>query len=235
LSEALAAVAKAAWPDGEAVKLEDGTWRIRRKWEDFTREEKIEKAIAEKQVNVNFADTSLADAFSFLGQYAGVSIAVDPELAKEKAPDELLVNLQADRITVKNCLDLITLTKGLSWDLRWGVVFVGTSSRVESLPKEVLGPPAADAPDWELELREKLEAGVSFSFDSATLTQALHFIRTVKQVNLVFDPAAKAAAESADLTLAVDDITLEAALSLMLLPRGFTFELADGVVLITKK
>lgn len=228
LADAVARLAKTAGMEVEAVEW-GGGWRLRlRDWRDRV------KARLEARVNVNFTDTRLADALGFLRNYADIAVVLDPAVRKEKSEDELLVNLQAEDVTVKNVLGLLTLTKGLAWDVRWGGVFVSTEARLKSLPKDALPPAAADAPEWETKLRERLAGPVSFSFADATVPQALEFLRTLKGVNIVLSPDAKEAAERVPVTLEVSGVQTADALALLLYPNGFTFRLKSEVVLVEK-
>jgi len=98
--------------------------------------QEIENLLGSTTVNVNFEDTRLQDAVNFLGQYASVNIIVLPSVEEEKSEDELLVTLRADNISVKSALDLITLTKQLSFRIVDGVVQIGTEA--EALGEMVL-------------------------------------------------------------------------------------------------
>ncbi|MHC4473755.1 MAG: tetratricopeptide repeat protein, partial [Planctomycetota bacterium] len=85
------------------------------------RAREIENILATTMVNINFEETPLQDALSFLSGYANVNILVLPSVGEEKSEDELLVSLQAEDITVKAALELICVTKGLSYRVEKGV------------------------------------------------------------------------------------------------------------------
>lgn len=92
------------------------------------RDRQVMNVLETTTVNINFTDTRLQDAVSFLQNYANVNIMILPSVFQEHSEDELLVNLQAEGVTVKNALDLITLTKGLSYKIDRGVVQIGTEA-----------------------------------------------------------------------------------------------------------
>ncbi len=92
------------------------------------RSSEITNVIATTVVNIMFEETGLQDAINFLASYANVNIIVLPSVFEEMSEDELLVTLKADNISVANALELITLTKGLSYRINQGVVQVGTSA-----------------------------------------------------------------------------------------------------------
>jgi len=93
-----------------------------------------------------------------------------------------------------------------------------------------------DPEDQVLKNRLKSET-VNFTFDGATLPQALEFIRTLKNVNIVIDGKVMADLEEAPVTLSVTDLELESALELLLRLAGpdFTYILKQGVVFVTNK
>ena len=186
-----------------------------------------------KRVNLSFAETPLADAFKFLARYGEVGIVTDPHLDGIVLPGGDGITLQADDISLKNVLSLITELKGLAWDLRWGVVFVSTAGRLKQLPKT--GPEVAKGEEEkDISLRRKLrDQKISFSFAGATLGQAFDFIRTLKKINIVFDPAIAGETEGS-FDLEVADRRLDHAISLILLPRGLTYQLRDGVVFVVR-
>jgi len=95
---------------------------------DDPRAKQIENVLNTTTVNINFEDTRLQDSVNFLAQYANVNIIVLPSVFEEFSEDELLVTLRADNVSVANALELITLTKGLSYRIDKGVVQIGTTA-----------------------------------------------------------------------------------------------------------
>jgi type II secretory pathway component GspD/PulD (secretin) len=198
-----------------------------------TKEEQARRLLKETRVNVNFEDTSLRDAMNFFAQFAGVNVYLDPMLAQQFSENELLVTLRAEDITLGNAIELICLTKGINYDFRWGGVFVGHPDRLKVVTKRTLPEPADDLPAWEKKLRRKLEQSITFSFDMATVDQALDFIRTLKGVNIVLTPEAMKKAATTALTQTVNEIRLADALALILRPYAFGMELKNEVLLVS--
>jgi type II secretory pathway component GspD/PulD (secretin) len=100
------------------------------------RVQEIENVLSSTMVNINFDETSLRDAVGFLAQYANLNIIVLPSVDEEKSEEELLVSLRAENISVRGALELITLTKGLSFRIDNGVVQIGTEA--EALGEMIL-------------------------------------------------------------------------------------------------
>jgi hypothetical protein len=188
--------------------------------------------LEKKRLNMSFADTPLGDALAFLAQYGGVLVQLDPEVGKKHAADELLVSARATDISVRQALDLVAVTKGLSYDVRWGGVVVASAERLGGFPKSVLPDLAAEAPAWEKKLRSALAEKTTFEFDGASLTEAVSFLKRLKGLNIVFEPAARKAAEESMVSLSVSDLPVVDALSHLLVPRGFTFQLKSEVVVV---
>ena len=231
IGAALDLMGKLADPNGKVEKLSDRHYRI------FVEKPKADwkavlgKKIDSTKVNINFADTSIKDALHFLGSFAEVNIVIDPAIAEKKSEEELLVTLQADDIAVKNVFELITLTKGLAWDLRWGVVFVSLPERLQKLPN---AKPEFDYDPANAKLLAAFEKPVTFSFDRASVTEVLNYLKTIMGVNTVIDDVLLAEAEKTLVTAAVSGVSLLDALQLILLPRDFPFRLLDGVIFVTR-
>lgn len=196
-------------------------------------EETVRSRLKETKVNLSFEETSILDALGFLSQYADVNVYIDPMLFEQRSEDDFLVTLKADDITVQNALDLITLTKSISYDVRFGGIFVADAARLKAIPKTALAPPTVDQPAWERKLRKLLESRITFSFDGATVPQALDFIRTLKGVNIVLSPEAQKVAESLECTQTVNGIPIVDAIALLVLPHGLKMELKSEVLLIS--
>jgi type II secretory pathway component GspD/PulD (secretin) len=79
------------------------------------------------------------------------------------------------------------------------------------------------------------EETVSFTFEDATLAEALDFIRNLRNINVVIDDEVKGDLEAAPVTLTVNDLELASALDLLLRLAGpdYTYVFRNGVVYIT--
>jgi hypothetical protein len=198
-----------------------------------TIEEKNRRLVKATTVSLNFEGTPVTEALNFLSQCCTVPIHLDPVLMEQVSDAELLITLNVSGVTVKNALELITLTKSLAFDYRYGGVFVARADRLKVLPRNALPEATPDDKRWMKALRARLEEPVSFAFDSATVEQALDFIRTLKGLNIVIDPAASSQAEEAELTLSVSNVRMVDALALALLPRGFSMKFKNEVILVS--
>ncbi|HOX08266.1 MAG TPA: hypothetical protein PK280_17865 [Planctomycetota bacterium] len=87
-------------------------------------------------------------------------------------------------------------------------------------------------PDWMAQIRRKLEKKVNFEFVQAPLSEAINFLQSVSEVNMVLDPAAKAGGER-QITLRMNQATLSLALEWILKLAGLDYELRDNAVFIS--
>ncbi len=75
------------------------------------------------QVSVNFHDTPLHEAISFLANYTGLNIVLDPKaLADESVTSASPVTLQVSNLPLKNVLRLMLKPLGLTYKLEEGVL-----------------------------------------------------------------------------------------------------------------
>jgi len=66
---------------------------------------------------VKFDDVELGEVLEYLGKEAGLKFDVNADLL---TGDEAKVSLAASKLSVRNCLELILLTKGLAWEVTSG-------------------------------------------------------------------------------------------------------------------
>jgi hypothetical protein len=84
---------------------------------------------------------------------------------------------------------------------------------------------------WRKAIVEKLRKKVNFEFVQAPFSEALNFIQSVAETNLVIDPACKDKA-NAQITLRMNQADLATALLWILEFAGCDYELADGALFI---
>jgi len=92
-----------------------------------------------------------------------------------------------------------------------------------------------DEPEWEKEVRRKLDRKVSFEFAETPLTEAISFLQTLTKVNMIIDPAAAEASGSTPITLKVTNMTLGLALDWILKLADLDFALRDNAIFISSR
>ncbi|MHC4472591.1 MAG: hypothetical protein ACYTDY_00510 [Planctomycetota bacterium] len=224
-------------------KLEDGSYRIRAKAEPKSTGKKTGKKPAPKRplpawkkkilarlekahVDVEFQGTPLREALAALSRAARVHVSLDPEVERTRKAEDLEVNVLhvPSRSTVAEALRSVAGSVKLHHDLRWGGVFVSTSERLEALGLECVPAVKEGAPEWEKEIRKKLEKPVSVSQKMGSVSRAIDSIARLGGVKIRYD--AKVLRGLPRVTIDVKAIPLKDALALILVPRelGIAFE-----------
>lgn len=86
--------------------------------------------------------------------------------------------------------------------------------------------------EWMTTIRRKLDKKIKFDFDRAKLSEAIDFLERCSDVNMVIDPAAKAGGER-EITLRMDQASVQTALDWILRLAGLDYELRDNAVFIS--
>ncbi len=231
LSQVVAALAKAAGDDVEAVAEANG-WRFRKKvprpWTEV-----LEERLA-KRLSLDLTDTPLPEALAFVAESCGAGIVLDPAWSSGRTGAEQTVTMSVEDATAKDAVALLAVTKGLSMEPRWGVMLLATAERLAAVPKDLLPPPAGDAPKAEIDLRAALQTPVNAAFEGCPLPDALAFFGALKDLSIGMSEAAKSAAARDEVNLRASGLSLEHALAIVLLPRGYRAEIREGALLVTK-
>jgi hypothetical protein len=233
LEACLALLAKLAGPDVEWRKVAEGKYAIARKVPEW--KAALLAKLDAVRVNLDFKDTPVEEVARFLAEFSGASVAIDPECLAEMKPDERNLTLMAKEVSLRSALDLLTALKGLAWGPRWGVVFVAGPERMKELPAALLPAPAAEASEAEGTLRGKLAKLLALDFAKLTLSEGLAFVAGQARMTIRYgDEAAEKYAQETPVSVALQNVTVEQALSLLLLPRGFRAEVTEGALVLTR-
>ena len=159
------------------------------------------------------------------GNGGALSLRKGSREAKHRAREqENYVNNQIERASTMECIEdaSIPYSKAMVYPENWAQVM----QRDE-------GTGMTDVePDWMAQIRRKLEKKVNFEFVQAPLTEAINFLQTVSEVNMVLDPGAKAGGER-QITLRMNQAALSLALEWILKLAGLDYELRDNAVFIS--
>jgi len=199
------------------------------------KKENVPKVFDETKLALKFDNTALATVVDFLGRTVKYPIHLDPRVLAGRATKSWSLSIDTVKeITVRQALDLVAMGTGLDWDVRWGGVFVASKERLATLPKSLLpAEKAGEMPAWETVLRKTLaKQRISFDFADQKLVDVLSFIRDSAGVNILVTPKAAKAASNLKVDLRLAKRPLREALTLLLVPRGFTFDLSHEVVVV---
>jgi hypothetical protein len=201
-------------------------------------EKRIQATLVLTTLRVNFKDKHLTKAFEFIKFETDVPIALDPEVKRTRESDTLVLTLKVEKVRGRELLDLMAQSLDLAWDVRYGVVFVSTRKRLASLPRLGMDP-ARDGrmKDWEAILRRRLSAErVFIDFRGSSPESALRYLSKTRSVPIVIEDDIKTALKEAAMVIQkVEDISLQQALDLVLVPRGFKYvPTKEGVKVLRK-
>jgi hypothetical protein len=224
----------AMFASAKLIKLGEDTYWLGPKLEDW--QKKAWTALATTKLNFNFQGTSLEDALGFCANMSKVPMVVDPAVFASRKPDTLELTMAVEKINLRQALSLMTELLSLSWDVRWGVVFVSTKKRLAALPLYGMSPPpTCERPEGETKLRKRLATErVAFDFSSTTLAMVLEFIHNVRKLPILAEDDVSKALAAASVTCRVSEITVGQALDVVLIPRGFRYEVTEKGVVVKK-
>ncbi len=207
---------KVEWPEGlrrlarvlgaEARPTVDGSWRIARAWR-FA----VEKGLLSK-VTIAAQGRTLGE---ILLAGSPVPIALDSGLASR------VIDLKVKNVTFAQALTLATEPQGLAWDIRWGVVFVTTPKRMNTLRRFPILP---KLPKKDLRL----------PFHNTSLPRARDYLAAATGMKIVIDAKAKEAFEAGEITLK-GEVDLRHALTVFTQPHGLRVITERGALVIQKQ
>lgn len=89
----------------------------------------IDERLKSQPISFDFQDSPLTDVILFLRQVLNVNILLDPEVAREKDPEEMKVTLSVKDLRADSALNLLMSFKGLTRSYRNGVLVITTKDR----------------------------------------------------------------------------------------------------------
>jgi hypothetical protein len=164
----------------------------------------------------------IGDALDAISEATKVDVVVDPPslpVLLEGHPRSIRNNGPAREV-----LTAVLRPAGLTWDLRFGVILVGTPERLAALPVEA--PPLPPA------LSRK---SVSLSYAGLPLSHALDALSRLKGLEIVLTARVADFAAEDRVTIDFTDLGLRDALSLILIPRGLTYREVGGMIVVARR
>lgn len=201
---------------------------------DLKRARRYAQKLEGQQITLDFDQTPLSEALSFLQDISGVPLRLSPGARESLAAAPQPVSLRLRNLSLKNALNLIVSRHPqLVWEVdRRGVLirpFAGPSLAVQ------LRKLAADAEDSDTlrALRRRLaEQRVSLNFEQTPLAEAIDFLRDISGLNYV---ASRSLGLERTVTVALKNAPLGEALEALLKPHGLGISLQDGVIRLVKR
>ncbi len=91
---------------------------------DDPRKQEILNRLSGMKIDLDFADTPLADVLDFIRDFAQINLVMDPHVAEQAAGDGMKVTIKVRELALKSALKLILQSKGLTAVYRDGVLLV---------------------------------------------------------------------------------------------------------------
>jgi hypothetical protein len=125
----------------------------------------------------------------------------------------------------------------VEWAVLHGVVYVARArdlARYKAISwfGEETGPQSPLSPKDAAVLKTLRGKVVSLDFSDTPLETVIGFLREVSKVNLVLTPEARTAAPEAGVTLKIEELPLDQALRLILMPHNLHYRVDNGVVIV---
>jgi len=192
---------------------------------------KVLGQLQETIVSFTFNEQPVMEALDFLQTLGNVNIVRD---RGKFARPEPKVTLKLSNVSLETALKLLTEQLGLTFIIRDGVVFISDEKGIEAAAAAAARIPLTDKPtDADRKVLKMLqETIVSFTFNEQPVMEALDFLQTLGNVNIVVDRKGFRDAKPT-VTLKLTNVPLEAAIKLLTEQLGLTFVIRDGGVFIS--
>lgn len=96
------------------------------------RKAEIVNKLNNQRVSVDFKDSSLEDALSFLRDFSGLNIVLDGEVAQKVSPEQLRVTLKVNDLLLKSVLKLMLSPRDLTAMYKEGVLLILPKGKVDA-------------------------------------------------------------------------------------------------------
>ncbi len=187
-------------------------------------------------VTLEFVETPLGDVTDFLGDYTGVKFLVDePDLKQVGITRDTPISVHVEQISLGSALKVMFEPLDVKCRIERGAVRITLR-----LPGENTMPDLAIAKPGnanEQRIKEKFQESVTLEFVRTPLSDVLDFLRDYTRVNIVAHKPSLAEVEvtsDTPVTIHVEQIPLDLALSILLESIHASYRVEDEVVWITK-
>ncbi|MFH1022242.1 MAG: STN domain-containing protein [Planctomycetota bacterium] len=181
------------------------------------------RAKLQEIVSLSFSKADFVETLVSIRDAYELPIVVDPA-ANVSVP----VTLSVKKIPMVQALNRLMRLEGLDYRLRDGVICVGDIKGGEAA-KEMECIKRNRSPEWEKEIRARLQEKIAFSFDGDDFSTVLDFIREMKNLVIEMDPKAKA---MYPIKLSALNISVEMALDWLMRLEELDYRFQDGVICV---
>ncbi|MBA3709152.1 MAG: hypothetical protein H0W83_10085, partial [Planctomycetes bacterium] len=185
----------------------------------------------DQQVTLDFQDTDLSDAISFVHKVTGVNMLIDPALIAASPPP---VTMKVDHMALRFVLDFVARGAGVAYELRDQVVYwhVAAPRAEGGVVAAVPVAPDADMP-WRKTMADRLQQPVSCEFKEQSVEDIVSFLRQVTGCNIIVTPEVLALKHPRTVTVTLKDETFEAALDTITALADLEYTIKNQAIVIT--
>ncbi|MHC5038572.1 MAG: tetratricopeptide repeat protein [Planctomycetota bacterium] len=205
--------------------------------------QRVRSILGKETLSLNFQDAPLKDVTDFIRATKNLNIVVDPKVLGTFENEERTITLQLEKMILRDAIGVLLWFTGLECAFQNQVLYFTTSEELARIRSQE----ASDGGEEKKEPESPIDRAIlkrlrtktiSLDFLDTPLLTVLNFIREAGAIaNIVVAPAVarERSEDELRIDLKVDEISLEKALRLILSPRGLTFRVTKGVVLIDVK
>jgi len=96
------------------------------------RKQEIVNKLSTMRISLDFKDTSLDDAISFLRDFTGINFYIDPDIRTKLSDDQLKVTMHVNDLLLKSALKLMITSKDLTVVYKEGVLVVQHKDKAQA-------------------------------------------------------------------------------------------------------
>jgi len=185
----------------------------------------------ERRISFEFAETPLSEAIAFLQTLTKMNMILDPSAKASRRQ----VTMKVTNMPLDSALRWTCLIAGCDYALVDHAVFISTPERaamelLRAAERSTEDAAPGDAlPEWERELRRKLERKVTFEFVETPLGEALRFFTTLTETPFDLAPEAERV-RTTPVSLNITNMPFAVALRWICRLAGCDYSLVDGTV-----
>jgi len=199
----------------------------------------LEEHLRATKMSLDFTVAPLPDVVTFLREYLG-GVNIHLYTYQIPRPDQLTVTLMVEDLPAEQCLNLIAKANDLSWYVTDNILIIGTKGGIERHRQLLQSMPAAVStpqdPEWKRNLASVLtDTLIDLDFTDDSLEDIVGFVRLYAKINIEMDALVrKQGTADKKIAFCVRGLSVRSVLRILLPEFGLTYELSDGMVVITR-
>ncbi len=190
-------------------------------------------SIKKARITADMQNAPLSAVADYIREISAVTLYIDPALK----PDEFVINLKVADLPLHRAFDLLGFATPIEYDVRYGVLFLGTPERLFGTPKAAATLPSAahfrrqELDDAGKATLKKLDSlSTDLAFEGTVLSDLVFFLRDFSGLNILTQDGIG----NEPVTIRTKNLPLGSVLELLALPRGLDVRIEGGALLLFK-